>query len=264
LNAGYQTSLNWDGRFASLEAQVEGVFSPYGDMGIDAGDAIGRVAADTDYQRWFRRAFAGPPTFARMAEALASYQRFLISGNTRFDRYLFGGDRSALSADEREGFDLFIGKAGCITCHDVFHPSVNGLGGGIALFTDHRFHNLGVGYENGRMLDSGRYEVTRDPTDWGAFKTPSLRNVALTAPYMHDGSLAALTDVVSFYNRGCVPNPNLAPAIRPLYLSANEEQELVLFLNSLTDLHVVQRYANDAVPLKREELKPIVSGEKGR
>src|SRR5262249_11754594 len=109
------------------------------------------------------------------------------------------------------------------------------LGGAIAIFSDQRFHNLGVGYVNGRMRDTGRFEVTRDPEDWGKFKTPSLRNVAMTPPYMHDGSISTLEDVVDFYNRGGIPNPNLSPGIRPLYLSSRQKSALVAFLRTLTD-----------------------------
>jgi cytochrome c peroxidase len=234
LNAGYQTSLDWDGRFSTLEEQLQGVFSPWGDMGIDLGEAVAILREDSEYRALFLRAFSREPDVQGLSRALAAYQRSLMSGGSRLDRFLFQNQQSALQEPERRGWELFIGKAGCITCHDVFHPSVNALGGGVALFTDHRFHNLGVGYSNGRMVDLGRYEVTRDPADWGAFKTPSLRNVALTAPYMHDGSLATLDEVVAFYDRGGTPNPNLSTGIQRLFLTRQERADLVALLRALT------------------------------
>jgi cytochrome c peroxidase len=241
LNSAYQSLLDWDGHAATLEAQLDSVFSVWGDMAIDIGDAIMIVDSDPEYIRMFESAFGSRPTSKGFRAALASYQRSLISGSTRFDAYLFGSKETALSQEERAGWELFIGKASCITCHDVFHPSTNALGGGLALFTDHRFHNLGVGYKDGRMEDTGRFEVTRDPADFGSFKTPSIRNVAVTSPYMHDGSLKTLEEVVDFYNRGGNPNQNLSPGIRPLLLNQAEKQSLVAFLKTLTDERWLQR-----------------------
>jgi len=235
FNSGFGGLLGWDGRFSTLESQIDGVFSIYGDMGIDMAESVRRISADEDYRDKFREAFGTPPNSSAVRTAIAAYQRSLLSGSTRFDRFLYADQIDALTRVEQEGFDLFIGRASCITCHDVFHPSTNNLGGAIALFTDHRFHNLGVGYSNGQMNDTGRYEVTRDKSDWGTFKTPTLRNVALTAPYMHDGSLATLEDVVSFYNRGGNPNPNLSPGIKALFLTIGEKLALVEFLRSLSD-----------------------------
>ena len=142
---------------------------------------------------------------------------------------------AAFSRIEIDGFEVFLSAGSCINCHDIFHRKVNPLGGGIALFTDFRFHNLGVGYENGRMRDVGRFYETRRAEDWGAFKTPSLRNVSLTAPYMHDGSLATLEEVVELYDRGGTQNPNISPTLRPLFLSQYEKEALIAFLRSLTD-----------------------------
>ncbi|MHB0955689.1 MAG: cytochrome-c peroxidase [Pirellulaceae bacterium] len=235
FNVGFGGLLNWDGRFRSLEEQIEGVFSPYGDMGIDMGDVVSRISDDPDYVSAFLDVFGREPTSGDVKAAIASYQRSLVSAYSRFDKFLFANDDTAISPDERDGYELFIGKASCISCHDVFHPSTNNLGGELALFTDHRFHNLGVGYKGGRMLDTGRYEVTRDRHDWGTFKTPTLRNVWLTAPYMHDGSMESLEAVVDFYNEGGTPNPNLSPGIRPLFLSKAERGKIVKFLGSLTD-----------------------------
>jgi len=235
LNAGYQEVFDWDGRFSSLEEQITGVFGTYGDMGVDLGEALERIADDSKYRRLFQIAFAAPPSGALLRRALAAYQRSLTSGDSPFDRFLFRGQRNSLTSAQQRGWELFKGKAGCITCHDVFHPEVNALGGGVALFTDHRFHNLGVGYENGRFTDTGRFEVTREAADIGAFRTPSLRNAALTAPYMHDGSLTTLKEVVALYDRGGNANPYLSSGVQRLFLTAQESADLVSFLEGLTD-----------------------------
>ncbi|TQV88700.1 cytochrome-c peroxidase [Aliikangiella coralliicola] len=239
LNTGYQATLSWDGRFKSLEEQALNPFTKNGDMGIEIEDAINKIDSFHDYDGLFETAFGKKVDTLGLAQSLASFQRSLISANSRFDDYLFNGNKKALTKSELDGYEIFIGKGSCIACHDIFHPSVNSLGGGIALFTDHRFHNLGVGYKNGKMTDTGRYWVTRKKEDWGAFKTPILRNVALTPPYMHDGSLESLFDVVEFYNKGGNPNPNIAPGIRPLLLNEIEINSLVSFLRALTDENLI-------------------------
>jgi len=235
LNAGYLPLVMWDGRFRTLEQQSLEPFSIWGDMSKDMGEVMEVIAADPDYQRMFLNVSDTGPTVAVMAKALAAYQRSLVSGGTRFDQYLYGERKDALTDLEKLGYEIFVGRASCINCHDIFHKSVNPLGGAVATFTDSRFHNLGVGYSNGVMKDTGRFEVTRDPANWGAFKTPTLRNVALTSPYMHDGSLATLEDVVDFYNQGGIPNPNISPGLRALHLTPMQKQGLVAFLRALTD-----------------------------
>jgi cytochrome c peroxidase len=235
LNVGYIPALMWDGRFKTLEKQSLEPFSVWGDMSLDLGDVIDRIAADGEYNRMFREVFRSGPTADALAKSLAAYQRSLVSGGTRFDEYLYGEREDALTDLEKLGYEIFIGRGSCINCHDIFHKSVNPLGGGIATFTDFRFHNLGVGYANGVMKDTGRYEVTLDTTDWGAFRTPTLRNVALTAPYMHDGSLATLEDVIDFYDQGGILNPNISPGLRPLHLTGTQKRGIVAFLKALTD-----------------------------
>lgn len=235
LNVGYLPVVMWDGRFRTLEQQSVEPFSIWGDMSLDMGDVIDQISADPDYIRMFKTVFHSGPTAKAMGRALAAYERSLISGATRFDRYLYGEKEDALTDVEKLGYEIFVGRGSCINCHDIFHKSVNPLGGGIATFTDGRFHNLGVGYLNGVMKDTGRFEITMDPIDWGAFRTPTLRNVALTAPYMHDGSLATLEDVIDFYNLGGVPNPNIAPGLRVLHLTDMQKQGLLSFLKALTD-----------------------------
>lgn len=133
---------------------------------------------------------------------------------SRFDHFLLDGDTAALSGEERRGWALFSGpKAGCAGCHELQEPAA--WNAGIAALTDGRAHNLGVGFSHGLMSDPGRYEVTNDPRDWGAFVTPSLRSVALTPPYMHDGSLHTLSEVIDFYQRGGNRNPHLDMVMRP-------------------------------------------------
>ena len=156
-----------------------------------------------------------------IARALASYVRTIRSGDSPFDRYM-NGDRPAVPPEARAGLHLFRGKAGCIACH--VGPN----------FTDERFHNTGVAWRDGRLLDEGRFAVSGREADRGAFKTPTLREVARTAPYMHDGSLATIEDVIEFYNRGGTRNPQVDPDLRPLDLSPDEKRALAMFLRALS------------------------------
>jgi len=156
-----------------------------------------------------------------LARALASYVRSILSGASPVDRYL-NGKRDALSEQARKGLEIFRGKGNCIACH--IGPN----------FTDDRFHNTGVAWRGGKLRDLGRFVVTGKVADQGAFKTPTLREVAQTAPYMHDGSLASLEQVVEFYNRGGNPNSWQDPEVRPLKLTADEKRALVAFLESLS------------------------------
>jgi cytochrome c peroxidase len=221
------------------------------------GYVVERVRAFRDYAGLFEAAFGGKPASSeRIGAALAAYERTLVAGDSRFDRWRYGGDAAALNADEKRGFELFVGKARCAACHL--------LGERDALFTDHGFHNTGVGWRRTYAVpertrveiapgvfaelerktvesfsaapaqDVGRYEITLDPRDRWAYKTPSLRNVALTAPYMHDGSLATLEAVIEFYDRGGIDNPEKSRRLAPLGLSSDERAALAAFLRSLT------------------------------
>lgn len=194
------------------------------------------LEGDREYVKLFKAAFNAGPSKEYVAKAIASYERSLIAADSPFDEYLFSNKNNALSEIQKDGYKVFL-KANCIACHEFFHPTVHPLGGREALFTDNRFHNLGIGYRNGLMEDLGRFKITQDPVDWGTFKTPTLRNVSETAPYMHDGSLATLEDVVHFYNQGGNPNPNLDPAIGPLGLTDKEMNDLVEFLRSLKSVY---------------------------
>jgi cytochrome c peroxidase len=262
LNVAYQKRLFYDGRETSLEDQVWGPLLAANEMGNPSiGFVIERIIALEDYQGLFEAAFGGKAVSAeRIGQAIASYERTLAAGNSRFDRWRYAGEAAALDEVEKRGFELFTGKARCGACHSV--------GPREALFADHGFHNTGVGwrqtfraperirvelapgvhaelepttvetFSEAPAKDVGRYEITLEPKDRWAYRTPSLRNVALTAPYMHDGSLPSLEAVVEFYDRGGIDNPAKSPLLAPLGLSAQERAALVAFLRSLTGSNI--------------------------
>jgi len=188
---------------------------------------IGKI---TNYQGAFDKAFGkGPITIQKVEMAIASFERTLLSGNSPFDRYQYGGDKNAMSPSAIRGLALFKdkNKGNCVTCHTIEEKS--------ALFSDGKFHNLGTGLDSeGNLKDQGRYNETHLDADRGAFRTPTLRNVAKTAPYMHDGSEKTLKDVVDFYVGGGSSNPHLDKEIKELKLSGTERADLVAFLESLT------------------------------
>ncbi len=257
-NVGYLDALFHDGRETTLENQVWGPLLAANEMGNPSiGFVVDKLKRLPDYRGLFERAFGRGPTMETIGAALASYERTLVSGNSPFDRWFFGKENKALSEQARRGLELFKGAAGCTACHTLGRDS--------ALFTDQQLHNTGVGYRQsmekrpatqrvqvapGLSLDVdtkliaqvaeappadlGRYEITQAPADRWKYKTPGLRNVALTAPYMHDGSLRTLREVVDFYNRGGVPNEGLDPAVKPLNLQPEQIDALVAFLESLT------------------------------
>ena len=258
LNSGWQKRLFHDGREISLENQVWGPLLAANEMGNPSiGYVIERIQGLADYKGTFEAAFEGKGVSAeRIGAAIASYERTLVAADSRFDRWRYGGNPKALDENEKRGFEIFVGKGRCAQCHLVGEKT--------AFFTDHGFHNTGVGWRRtfanpGRTRveiapgvhteleqkavetfseappkDVGRYEITLDPRDRWAYKTPSLRNVALTAPYMHDGSLATLEAVVEFYDRGGIDNPEKSTLLGPLGLTAEERAALVAFLKTLT------------------------------
>jgi cytochrome c peroxidase len=232
INSGALPSLLWDGRLRTLEQQA---LEPWkrGEMGITVAEAARRLRGIPEYVDLFREHLGQAPSASGMAAALAAYQRTLIPRENRFERYLRGGDQRLLSHIERDGHLIFEQRAGCGTCH-VIQPAFRD--GAPLQLSDFQFHNTGVAYRgNGRFADAGRAEVTKRNADRGAFRTPALRNLGRTAPYMHDGSIRNLKDVVEFYDRGGRPNPNLDRAIRPLYLTDYEKEALVAFLLTLDD-----------------------------
>lgn len=258
LNVAFQRTLFHDGRAASLEAQALMPLLHADEMAnASVAALVARVATLRGYGRLFAQAFGDPrPTGPRIASALAAYERTLVVADSPFDRWHYGGDASALSAQARRGFELFIGQ-GCSRCHLIGERD--------ALFTDHGFHNVGVGWRSERQrqqavrvqlvpglqaqlspdevsrvgvpdqADLGRFEVTHAATDLRAIRTPTLRNVAITAPYMHDGSFDTLEQVIDHYASGGSPqDPAQDPLIQPLMLSPDERRALVAFLQALT------------------------------
>jgi cytochrome c peroxidase len=234
LDVAFLPRLMWDGSFHTLEQQALGPFQR-GEMGIGVEQAVARVNSDPQYLHLFRAALGGFATPDGLGRALASFQRTLVTQESRVDRFLASKDPAALSPLERNGYEIFTRRAGCANCHHLFPLMPDGRQSSRALLSDFQFHNLGVGYKAGRYDDEGRFELSRLPNEWGAFRTPSLRNSAKSPPYMHDGSFATLEEVVEFYNGGARPNPNLSPLIRPLHLAAYEKAALVAFLRALSD-----------------------------
>lgn len=221
INRLFGQTQFWDGRAKTLESQARGpLFNP-DEMGMDENLVIERLKADPVYLTLFQKAFDAEPTLDAVLQAIASFERTLVSGTSAFDRYEWNGEKKALSDSAIRGIALFRGKARCSTCHIGTN------------FTDEKFHNLGAGIGSGQN-DPGRAAVTKASEDFGKFKTPTLRNITQTSPYMHDGSLATLEDVIEFYNRGGRPNLNLDIEIKPLDLTDTEKSDLLEFLKSLT------------------------------
>jgi cytochrome c peroxidase len=230
LNAGYNKLLFWDGRAASLEDQVGVPMENPVEMNQPHAVSVSKISKDPLYEQQFATAFGpGPVTLGKIEKALASFERTLLSGNSPFDRYEYGGDKAALSPAAVRGLKIFKDprRGNCATCHTI--------GKDYALFTDGKFHNTGLGVDGeGEITDLGRYDQTKVDGDKGAFKTPSLRNVAESAPYMHDGSLKTLNDVMDFYAGGGNSNPYLDKNIRDLDLTERDRADLVEFLKSLS------------------------------
>jgi cytochrome c peroxidase len=221
LNAAFLQEQFWDGRAPTLEEQAKGPLVNPVEMAMPDPAAIERkIQAVPEYAPLFTAAFGDERvTIDRIVQAIASFERTLITLEAPIDRFL-AGDANAIPAEAKRGWDLFNGKARCNTCH--------GHVGAFPLFTDEQYHNLGVGD------DAGRFAITKEAKDTGAFKTPHLRNVAETAPYMHDGSEATLAAVIEFYDRGGNPNPHLDGGMRPLGLTAQEKADLVALLETFT------------------------------
>jgi cytochrome c peroxidase len=265
INAAYFDKVFWDGRSPSLEDQALHPFVNPVEMGLkDHEPILTVVREDPAYAGAFKQVFGKSGKAVTMAEvtgAIAAFERTLISGDSPFDRYYFKGEEKALTDAQKRGFRLFVNEGRCVSCHRVEQTQ--------AVFTDNRFHNVGVGINaiqkdvpalaaefiragatasevdvkvltDKRTSELGRLAVTRRFDDIGAFKTPTLRNVALTAPYMHDGSLKTLRDVMVHYNNGGVTkegdrvNDFLSGGIRPLQLTDQEIDDLVAFMEALT------------------------------
>ncbi|MBV9946944.1 MAG: cytochrome-c peroxidase, partial [Myxococcales bacterium] len=256
LNALFYTTMFWDGRANSLEDQAKlPIVNPI-EMGQPDGKAAAAaIAANPEYQKAFQAAYGRSVNYDDIGRAVASFERTLVFLNSSFDRFALG-EAKAINDEAKAGWVLFNGKARCTACHQI--SSSNPIG------TDNRFHNIGVSARHQDfeglarkglaavakdsskealdrlaietdLAELGRFVVTRNRSDIGAFKTSQLRNVGVTAPYMHDGSMATLWDVVDHYDKGGEANPYLDGGMEPLNLNENEKNQLVAFLFTLTD-----------------------------
>ena len=273
-NVAYLKHIFLDGREISLENQVWQPITARNEMAAPSiGYVINKIKRISDYDGLFEAAFEGRSAdIATIGYALASYQRTLLSADSPFDRWYFGGNEDAVNESVKRGFAVFAGKGQCSVCHQVNKDH--------ALFIDHQFHNTGLGYavSTGKtptqikkktrvqlapgvfvdmpnetiqsvsrvesFNDLGLYRVTENPADRWKFRTQTLRNVALTAPYMHNGQFATLREVIDFYDQGGIPNELLSPFIRPLGLTESEKIDLEAFLESLTGQNVPQIVAD--------------------
>lgn len=281
MNSAYSKPLFWDGRSPSLEDQALHPFLNPVEMGLkDHEPILAIVRSDPEYVKAFETVFqksGDAVTMKEVTQAIASFERTKVSGNSSFDRWYFGGEQDALTPAQIRGFELFRVKGRCVSCHRVEQTT--------ATFTDNRFHNVGVGINaiqedvpkiarkflhadatasevdvkvltDKRTSELGRFAVVHNLDTLGAFKTPTLRNIALTAPYMHDGSLATLRDVVVHYNNGGVTkegdpvNDFLSGGIRPLGLTDTEVDDLVAFMEALTSPELVQTAAAPSAGLQ--------------
>jgi cytochrome c peroxidase len=221
INSTYNLLQFWDGRAKDLEEQALGpIINPL-EMAHSTHEAmVATLDVAAGYKPLFQKAFGDAKiSKERVVQAIASFERTILGGNSRFDRHE-AGDKGAMNASEIRGRELFFGKANCTKCHVGTH------------FSDGDFHNLGVGMSAAKP-DLGRFDVTKDPKDKGAFKTPTVRDITKTAPYMHDGSQKTLEEVIEFYDKGGEKNPNLDFRVVPLQLTAEEKADLVAFLKAL-------------------------------
>ena len=268
-NVAYAEKLFHDGREENLEQQVWGPLLAKNEMGNPSIGAVLKIIRQIPgYTTLFKAAFNGKgPDMETTGMALAAYQRTLVSADSAFDRWHYGKQEHAITTATKHGFKLFTGKAQCVNCHKI--------GPDNALFTDQQMHNTGIGYLESMGLnkrkesitlapgvtvdvdqsiidsvgeppptDLGLYEITQNPDDRWKYKTPSLRNIALTAPYMHNGSFLTLQEVIEFYNQGGIANEVLSPLIKPLHLSGSEKSDLLAFLQSLTGSNVDELIAD--------------------
>ncbi len=229
VNAVYYTSLFWDGRAASLEEQTGalpghmGPISAPGEMGGDVDAIVKKLNAIPAYKKAFRKAFGEGATRRNIARAIAAFERTLIARESPFQRYV-RGDKKTLTAAAKRGFALFRGKARCVICHTP------------PLMTDNAFHNIGVPQVGPLKVDTGRYAITHEEEDRGAFRTPTLYNAASFLFFMHDGAFSSLAQVIDHYDRG--GNPKSAQQdelLEPLHLTKREKADLAAFIESLTD-----------------------------
>ncbi|HEY3845991.1 MAG TPA: cytochrome c peroxidase [Acetobacteraceae bacterium] len=217
LNLAWADLVMWDGRKTGLEDQVFGPMTSAAEMNSSIDEVVGRISAIGAYQREFKKVFGDEGVSARTIPlAIATYERTIVSGKAPFDRWI-GGDESAISDDAKRGFDVFTGKGNCAACHTGWN------------LTDNSFHDIGLPDK-----DIGRGEWLKVQSMQHAFKTPTLRDVDRRGPYMHDGSLATLAEVIDHYDSGGTERSSLSNEMRPLHLTAAEKQALLAFLGTLT------------------------------
>ena len=221
INRAYSLAQFWDGRAPTLEEQAKGPMANPIEMGSTHIGIVENLKKIQGYRTLFTTAFGTDDiTIDRTAQAITTFERTIMSGNSPYDRYR-AGQKTAMTPSQVRGNDVFLNKAKCDACHE----GVN--------FTSNMYANLGVGADKPDP-DVGRFAVTHDPKDWGVFKTPTLREIGRTAPYMHDGSLKTLEDVVKYYDKGGTPNRNLDQRLKPLHLTDQDKKDLVAFLNALS------------------------------
>ncbi len=221
INRLYGKMHFWDGRAATMEAQAVMPITDHLEMAMPSHKAVeDKLNTIQGYKKLFQEVFGTDVTIGGVGKAMASFQRTLLSGNSAVDKFDRGVDDNALSLSAQRGMEVFREKGRCTSCHSGFN------------FTDEEFHNLGIDWDTGK-IDLGRFRVTKDQKHIGAFKTPTLREVARTAPYMHDGRFGTLKDVVAFYSQGGIKNPFQDSDIRVLNLTEQEQEDLVQFLIGL-------------------------------
>lgn len=220
INRAYSLAQFWDGRAATLEEQAKGPMANSIEMGNTHEVLVKNLRAVPGYRALFKQVFNTEEfTIDHVAMAIATFERTVLSGNSPYDRYV-EGDKRAMTPEQIRGMDVYFNKAKCDQCHEGIN------------FTSNMYANIGVGTEKPQP-DEGRFTVTKNPADWGVFKTPTLRDVARTGPYMHDGSLKTLEEVVDYYDKGGVKNKNLDEKLKPLKLTAEDKKSLVAFLHAL-------------------------------
>ena len=216
INSAYQRFQFWDGRAGTLEEQALGPIANPIEMNLPIEEAVKRLSAIEGYQKRFKEVFGSEVNKDNLAKAIAAFERTIVSGNAPYDRFK-AGDKTALSDEAQTGMKLFFGKANCSACHNGPH------------FSDSAFHNVGVG-SSAKEIDLGRRKISNLEGDQGAFRTPTLREIARSGPYMHDGTLKTLEEVVDYYNQGGTKNDYLDEEIYALKLSDAEKKALVTFL----------------------------------
>lgn len=235
------TSLMWDGAAHNPITQVVMPLESHSEMDIDWRVAIEKINSNKKIKVSALCAGVSHLDKQSVLNALVSYTSSVVTGGSKFDNYLYNNDESSLTSAEKNGFELFRGKANCTSCHKIDTT--------YALFSDNGFHNIGIGWNNGTVMDYGRSKITKDKQDIGKFKTPSLRNVSKTAPYMHDGSISNLMEVLNFYNDvGDLSVPLKDRKLKKINLVINEIDDIIAFLKTLdSNVYLYKKTSNKCI-----------------